>query len=338
MVTTQFVNYKYYGRCLAIANEALEVLVTADVGPRIISFTPKGGSNLFFNDEEDRLVSRGEVFESIFGPGAEFHFYGGHRLWLAPQYPLHTNVPDTEPLDVEVLPNGGVFTGKSNAVSGMRPRMTVTMDETEAKIAVTAEFLNTSGEVKHYAPWQITQFAPGGVTFVPFGKRNDREPFEFTTERPAFRGPRPAMTKEALLTPLTPSKVFVLFDIAHLKDERLHLHNRHFVLKQDPELWRPFKAGMQNPEGFGLYAIGDYVVTAQHEYVPGGCYTDGGSSFEVYTGNAFMEIETLGEYREVAPGECLTHTETLSVQKAKLPLPDLNDERAVHAFVWAHHE
>ena len=49
-------------------------------------------------------------------------------------------------------------------------------------------------------------------------------------------------------------------------------------------------------------------------------------------------IEALGEYKEVAPGESLVHTETLSVQKAKRPLPDLDDERDVHDFVWTHHE
>ncbi len=338
MVTTEFKEYKHYGRCLSIKNEALEALVTADVGPRIISFAPTGGPNLFFNDDEDKIVTKGEVFESIFGEGAEFHFYGGHRLWLAPQLPLHTNVPDNGPLDVEVLPDGGIFTGQYSPVSGMRPRMTVRMDETEGKITVTAEYLNASDETRSYAPWQITQFAPGGVGFVPFGKRNDAEPFEFSTARPQFRGPRPALSPEALLKPLTPGKVFILFDIGHLKDPRLHLHNRHFVLQQDPEIWRPFKAGMLNPEGFGLYALDGWVVTAQHEVVPGGNYTDGGSSFEVYTGNAFMEIEALGEFKEVAPGESLVHTETLSVQKAKRPLPDLDDERDVHDFVWTHHE
>jgi len=332
-VCKSIVEYKHYGRCLKLKNDKLEVLITMDVGPRIISFTPQGGSNLFFNDDEDLRVSKGEVFESIFGEGEEYHFYGGHRLWLAPQYPLHTNVPDNRPLTVEEVENGARFIGAYSPVSGMRPTMTVVMDESKAEIAVTASYTNESDQVQHYAPWQISQLAPGGVAFVPFGLRNDAQPFGFSRERPPFRGPRPAMKLDE---PLLPHKVFVLFDISHLKDDRLHLHNRYVVLEQDETLRRPFKAGLAAPEGFGLYALGDFVFKAQHTHNPNGCYTDGGSSLEIYTDAAFLEMEALGEYTEVAPGETITHTETLSVTPRTLPLPDPEDEEAIHEFVWAH--
>jgi len=327
--------YKYYGRCLSLDNGTLRILVTMDLGPRIISFTPQGGENLFFNDDEGVRVSKGEYFDQVFGPGAEFHFYGGHRLWLAPQLPIHTSAPDNDPLDVEYIPNGAVFTGKPQEVVGMQTRMTVVMDESEPKVTVTCEFVNISSEAKSFAPWQISQMAPGGVALAAFGRRNDMQPFGFTRERmmrPGGMRPR----EMNLLHAAQPDKVFVLFGIGHLKDERLTLHNRVFALKQDPALPRPFKCGMKNPEGFGMYVLGDWVFSIDYQPVEGGTYTDAGSTIEVYTDAAFLELEALGEYQEVQPGEVLTHTETLSVRPRTMPLPELEDEEALHNFMWAH--
>lgn len=306
------------------------LLVTIELGPRIISMTPRGGENLFFNDDAGARVSKGELFDEVFGPGAEFRFYGGHRLWLAPQRLIHTGAPDNDPLEVTRITNDAVFTGKPQKVVGMQTSMIVVMDDTKPSITVTSEFTNISSGALSFAPWQISQLAPGGVALAPFGKRNDTQPFRFTRERTAL--PRIDPNE-----PMIPDRAFVLFNIGHLADDRLHLNNRVFALEQDSAIPRPFKCGMKNPEGFGMYVLGDWVLSADYQPVEGGTYTDAGSTLEVYTDAAFMELETLGEFKETRPGEKLTHTEVLSVRPRTAALPGLDDEEGLHRFMWAHH-
>ena len=96
-------------------------------------------------------------------------------------------------------------------------------------------------------------------------------------------------------------------------DKRFHMTNRYFTLRQDPDMKRPFKIGLNNASGWAMYCNLGYVLLMHHEIVRGGTYTDDGSNFETYTDANFLEMEALGEYKEVAPGEELCHWETFTV-------------------------
>src|SRR5882757_2728484 len=82
--------------CLRIANDHAELIITLDVGPRIISYhhLPGGKNVLKANAEE-------------LGKSGEDHFVsrGGHRIWLAPEN-QRTYLPDNVPVSYELLPNG----------------------------------------------------------------------------------------------------------------------------------------------------------------------------------------------------------------------------------------
>ena len=100
-----------------------------DIIAAAVSYThlAPGGENMFFNDKNQERVVKGPLFESIFGEGAEYHFYGGHRMWLAPQLMLHTCVPDNIPVPYELTEHGVVLTPAAQKVPGMQPVMSVTM-------------------------------------------------------------------------------------------------------------------------------------------------------------------------------------------------------------------
>lgn len=56
---SEVAQYENYGRCLKIENQAAEILVTLDVGPRVISYRLKDGKNVLFNDLERKCVEKG---------------------------------------------------------------------------------------------------------------------------------------------------------------------------------------------------------------------------------------------------------------------------------------
>ena len=69
------ISYRGWNNTLRLANDDFELLVTTDVGPRILVYkTPLGGNALKIFD--DQVGSSGE---------AEWRSRGGHRLWLAPE-------------------------------------------------------------------------------------------------------------------------------------------------------------------------------------------------------------------------------------------------------------
>src|SRR5579862_2812093 len=79
-VTVEKTAYKGWANCYRVSNGEVELVVTADLGPRIIRFGFVGGQNLF-KEFSEQLGRTGET---------EFQLRGGHRVWKAPEDPIAT--------------------------------------------------------------------------------------------------------------------------------------------------------------------------------------------------------------------------------------------------------
>ena len=60
-------DFEYYGNCVHITNGIIEVIVTIDVGPRIVRFGYVGGENMLYNDLQRSYVTDGNEYEDVFG-------------------------------------------------------------------------------------------------------------------------------------------------------------------------------------------------------------------------------------------------------------------------------
>src|SRR5437870_11070511 len=87
-VTVEKIEYKGWKNNLRLSNGDAELVVTLDVGPRIISYQLAGGKNVF-KEYEEQLGQSGE---------ADWQIRGGHRLWLAPEDLARTYAPDNGPV------------------------------------------------------------------------------------------------------------------------------------------------------------------------------------------------------------------------------------------------
>src|SRR5450759_3795373 len=85
------VDFGGWPNCIRLSNGEIELIATTDVGPRIIRLGFVGGQNLFHN------------FPATLGRVAdpEWHSYGGHRFWHAPEVFPRTYTPDNVPVDHE---------------------------------------------------------------------------------------------------------------------------------------------------------------------------------------------------------------------------------------------
>src|SRR5579862_4195581 len=131
----EIVAYGGWKRCARIVSGQLEMIVTLDVGPRVIRFGAIGGPNELVEYPADTGKTGGDEYRS----------YGGHRLWIAPEEMPKTYYADNHPVEYEVEGDWHVFTHLSRSSlfrnrAGSARRRTVS----KSSIASTTETLTRS--------------------------------------------------------------------------------------------------------------------------------------------------------------------------------------------------
>jgi len=315
--------YKQWGKCVRIANDFIEALVSVEFGPRILYLgIPGDDENVFFNDDNNALVTKSKAFEAVFGEGSEFRFYGGHRLWLAPQYIIHTCYPDNDPVVWEVKDNTVSFTPPPQRVNEMQVCMTVGIAEDKAEITIECKYTNVGHEQKEYACWQISQLAPGGLAILPFLPEQHRRQPGNPEGRHTFDLNKP-------LIPYGELSVYA----GTLLDNRLGIGPKNLSIRQDPNSAEAFKIGLANHQGWMMYANGSKLVTIKQTHIKDGRYLSGFCSCQCFTDANFLELECLGELVNLKPGQSMVHSESILLSNIVGQIPDYKDPSAVEAFV-----
>lgn len=156
--TTRIDEVRFAGyECIRMSSDAIELIATHSVGPRVLSLRRPGRQNLFVQ-LPDETISR---------PGAApFSFIGGHRLWVAPEVPNVTYAPDDASVDVTITGNSVALAAPQDA-AGFSKCMNITLGD--EGVTVGHEITNRNDEPRDVAAWAITQLVPGGTAIIPLG-------------------------------------------------------------------------------------------------------------------------------------------------------------------------
>ena len=288
MQTTRFLNFD----CVPLTNDAISLLITQSVGPRIISLQFKGGDNLFA-ELPDFVTERPD--------GTLFHFYGGHRLWYAPENMPRTYYPDDRPVDVIPNSTGLSVTSPVEPEAGIKKSIQISLVEDKPQIIVRHTLTNRGLWPVECAPWAITQFRTGGVAILP----QSREQVDFL-----------------------PNRALALWPYTDIASPQVCWGNRYILVRA--EMLSPFKVGFPNPHGWLAYWLDGTFFVKRASYDAQAEYYDFGSSSECYCNGKFIELETLAPISKLAPGESATHTETWELY-ADVDFPE--DEDAAQQIV-----
>jgi hypothetical protein len=275
------ISYCGWNNAYRLSNSTVELVVTADVGPRIISYRFRNGENLLHQVKQD-LGKTG---------GSEFRLYGGHRLWASPEVE-RTYYPDNAHVVVTLHGNAMRFTGQPEDLppgTYLQKEMEVELATTGSQVRITHRITNHDKHSTQLAPWSPTMMRSQGRVILPLSQRV-------------------AMDKDHYL----PVGAFGIWSFTDFADPRWVLGTSFIQLRQDSNPTGRFKeqmGGIYNPAGWGAYFRESHLFVKRAAVISGAHYADFGCNFEVFTNREFIELETLGPLVELQPGQTVEHEE-----------------------------
>ncbi len=275
------VPYGGWPNCYRISNGEVELIVTSDIGPRIMRYGFIGGQNLF-KEYPETLGKSGE---------ATWQLRGGHRIWVAPEDAVRTYAPDNGPVQIKI--DGQVLTAIQPAepLTGFEKQIQITLAPHGSEVTVRHQIRNTSPRLQEAAAWALSIMAQNGIGITGFPPR----------------GKHPDV--------LPPTNPLVMWAFTDLTDPRLVFTKKYLTLRQDPANTAPQKLGHFNSDTWAAYLLGSDLFLKQSKAEAGRLYPDMGCSFEIFTRNDMLEMETLGPIERLAQGQSLTHVEHWSLTK-----------------------
>ncbi|HVL37926.1 MAG TPA: hypothetical protein VM328_00920 [Fimbriimonadaceae bacterium] len=275
-----------WDRCLRLVSGKAEALVTLDVGPRVIRYGLIDGPNEFYQSPKDAGRTGGD----------EYRGYGGHRLWVAPEVPELTYVPENEPVEHQVEAEWHVFRSKPDR-RGLQKELRLTPLSAHNGFKIEHRVSNHGAATVEMALWALTVMAEGGECLFP------QHPFVPHADR------------------LLPVRPLVLWGYTDMSDPRWSWGRRVVRLRQDPQSG-PIKVGALIQQGYAAYANHGNVFLKRFPYEEGAAYPDMGCNFETFTRHDMLEVESLGPLRQLAPGEVALHREAWYLEAGATPPGD----------------
>lgn len=271
----ELISYRGWPNCLRFSNELVDLIVTTDIGPRIIRYG--------FLDEENEFA---EVPEDMGKRGGdEWRIYGGHRLWHAPEHSQRTYIPDNQPVRYE---DHGEFVRLVQPVepgTGIQKEIDIRLSAVNAHARITQRLRNLGLWDVRLAVWGLSVMAPGGTAVLPLPPR----------------GSHPEN--------LTPVNSLTFWAYTDMSDPRWVWGRQFIMLRQDPLIKVPQKLGGLIPAGWAAYARRSHLFIKKFDFDPQGEYPDFGSNVELFTNEWMLEVESLGPLTTVPPGEAVEHIE-----------------------------
>lgn len=289
------VSYHGWKRNIRLSNSEVELIITQDVGPRIIRFSFIGQENIF-GELQDQLGGTKEK---------EWMIRGGHRLWIAPEEKPKSYEPDNTPVDVQETASGIKTVQPCGTLTGIQKSMEISLSDQSNQVTVMHCLTNMNKTPVELAPWALTVMGLRGMAIIPLpGKISHSER-------------------------LTHNQEWSLWGYTDLSDPRWTIGSRYLLFRQDPERG-PNKLGIAHDEGWVAYLRNKTLFIKRFQRVQNAAYPDGGVNFETFANEDILELESIGPLVTLAPGKSAAHQEIWSLHR---DIPDCQSESDINNTV-----
>ncbi len=278
--------------CVRLDNGLLSVWLTKEFGPRVIGCALEGGENLLVVLPEASIPVKG---------GTDYSLRGGHRLWVAPEMPETTYLPDDQPPRITEIENGLTCIQALDEPTGIQKSWRLTLDADTAGLRIVHRLTNRGKQIVEVAPWAVTMLRPGGIGLLPL-----------PTEKADEHG-------------LWPNRQLVFWPYTDLTSPHLAITNRSLVIRAELSSGA-LKIGAPNPAGWVAYRQYGVTFVKKTSYQEAAAYPDLGASHQIYCGPDVIELETLGPLVNLAPDEHTDHLETWELYSSGNVPAEIQDE------------
>jgi hypothetical protein len=269
------ISYQGWQNCYRISNSVIDLVVTGDVGPRILRAGFVGQANELV-EVKDQLGQTG---------AAEWMIYGGHRLWHAPEEKPRSYFPDNSPVTVQDMGGFVRVTQPVEATTGIQKEIDISLEPGKAHAHLVHRLINRNLWAVELAPWALSVMDAGGVAILPIPARGSH------TDH------------------LLPTNTLTMWAYTNFSDSRWVLGEHFILLRQDSQAAVPQKVGMYAPDGWIAYAHNQHLFLKKVTPQPGARYPDYGCNLETFTNEFMLEIESVGPLVLLAPGAAVEHVE-----------------------------
>lgn len=214
---------------------------------------------------------------------------------------MATWAPDNVPVMVRLTASGLVATEPVEPLTNLQKEIEISMAATGTGVIVYHRITNRSLFPLEFAPWALTMMAQGGTAVTGFPPRG-KHPINLEATNP-----------------------LVMWAYTNLADSRWKFTKKYLMLRQDPKNGDAQKLGMFNPDTWAAYVLSNEAFVKRTTSDRAKTYPDFGCSFETFTNNDFLEIETLGPMTRLAPGQTVEHVEHWGLYR-NVMLNEWNDE------------
>ncbi len=288
---------------LRLSNGQVELVITLDVGPRIIRYAPVGGRNVLGEMTDDLGRSNEDTWK----------LRGGHRLWTSPEDPVRTYQLDNGPVEHHIEAGRVRVTTRPDIAIPIQKTMVVELAARGSQVTIVHRLKNLGEIPFEVAVWALTVMAPGGVAVVPLAP---------TGQHPGDRAKTAA--------DFAPRVTMSLWPYFQFGDPRITFGRKYLKERQDRTM-SSTKLGLCHRRGWVSYWTEGALFSKRIPHEEGAAYPDGGVNFECYTDPDILELESLGPLTTLRPGAETAHVEQWSLATG-VPAPD--DESQIDR-AWA---
>jgi hypothetical protein len=271
-VKIQEIPYSGWKNCVQITNGTVDLIVTVDVGPRIIRYGFVGQANEMCEIKSTMGLTGGN----------EWRLYGGHRLWHSPESKQRTYEPDNFPVQWKEVLNGIKTVQNEEPGTKIIKEMDIMLSSENSEVDIVHRLTNSGPWPVELSAWSITAMATGGTEVVPLDSTD---------------------------TGLLPNRVLALWPYTSLNDPRIYFGAKYIILSQSNDMCHPLKFGISNENGWAAYFNHNHLFVKYYAHDKRAKYPDFGVSYETYTNDYMLEMETLSPLTLLEPGSHIEHVE-----------------------------
>ena len=284
-----------WNQVLVLANNEVELLITLDVGPRIISYRHQSGLNLF-KTFDDQLGKSGEP---------DWQIRGGHRLWIAPET-TSSYFPDNHPVSFSLIGENHVrLRTPTEAQSGIENEFEIFLNDKTSKVTINHSITAARPSISDIALWGLTAFKPGGKAVIPMPPKNLHPNDLSITEKKSGN--------DAALN-LLPNRSISLWAYTDLSDPRFKWHKDRLEINQHANT-ASTKLGFLHQMKTAHYEVDGYRFSKTIDYRQDATYPDGNCNLEIFTDGTMLELESLSPLVALKKDEKIIHTESWSLDR-----------------------